>query len=86
MNWVNLNEKRSKRLRAKANNHALFDISAAILEGRCCTICGPPGIGKSTSLRGFANGVAEGEARGVNFSKTIFGTCSHSFNRSSQRM
>ena len=35
-----------KRLRAEANNRALFDISAVNLEGRCCTIYGPSGIGK----------------------------------------
>lgn len=60
-----------KRLRAEANNRALFDISAVNLEGRCCTIYGPSGIGKSTFLRGLANGVAEGEARGVHFSKLL---------------
>lgn len=60
-----------KRLRAEANKRALFDISAVNLEGRCCTIYGPSGIGKSTFLRGLANGVAEGEAGGIHFSKLL---------------
>ncbi|MBB5721412.1 tungstate transport system ATP-binding protein [Loktanella ponticola] len=60
-----------KRLRAEANNRALFDISAVLLDGRCCTIYGPSGIGKSTFLRGLANGHADGEVKGIKFSKLL---------------
>lgn len=60
-----------RRLRAEANSRALFDISAVQLEGRCCTVYGPSGIGKSTFLRGLANGLAEGQTGGVTFSKLL---------------
>jgi len=60
-----------KRLRAEVNSRALFDISAVLLDGRCCTIYGPSGIGKSTFLRGLANGHADSEVGGIKFSKLL---------------
>ncbi len=48
-----------RRLRAEVGGRALFDISAVEITGRCCSIYGPSGVGKSTFLKGLANGEAE---------------------------
>ena len=60
-----------KRLRAEINSRAICDISAVLLDGRCCTIYGPSGIGKSTFLRGLKNGHTDGEVKGIKFSKLL---------------
>ncbi len=60
-----------KRLRAEVGSNALFDISAVDLDGRCCSIYGPSGIGKSTFLKGLANGEAEHSLGSVNFKKLL---------------
>lgn len=60
-----------QRLRAEVGENAIFDLSAVDIEGRCCSIYGPSGIGKSTFLKGLANGEPEHSLGSVNFKKRI---------------
>ena len=63
----------NKTASGRINSRAIFDISAVLLDGRCCTIYGPSGIGKSTFLRGLKNGHTDGEVKGIKFSVIMYG-------------
>ncbi len=60
-----------ERLRAEIGNRVLFDIPAVEIEGRCCAIYGPSGIGKSTFLKALANGSASATVGSVTFHKLL---------------